>query len=233
MLTASRYVSNVDPKVTAAMIGDAHLPEAYRERLRYPYSSGNLTLYLGVHGIDLRDHGFGSWNVWHYPHDDINAIYRRQLVDGDYREPWLFMSTPTLHTDEPGLCPPGHQILELATSAPYASWRRLRDTDRRRYNLEKKRVRDRLVQIVEERYVPGLSKHLAIRVMGTPATNERFCGAPAGNAYGVALTPRHVGLGRIPSETPLPNLWLVNATAGYPSVAGTIRAGLELYARLA
>ena len=58
------------------------------------------------------------------------------------------MSTPTLHTDEPGLCPPGHQILELATSAPYAAWRTLRDTDRRRYNLEKKRVRDRLREVV-------------------------------------------------------------------------------------
>ena len=229
VLTAARYVSNVDPKRTAAMIGEAHLPASYLARLQYPYSSGNLTLYLGVRGIDLRDHGFGSWNVWHYPHDDLNAIYRRQLVDGDYHDPWLFMSTPTLHTDEPGLCPPGHQILEIATSAPYAPWRTLRDTDRRRYNLEKKRVRDRLVQIVEERYVPALSKHLAIRVMGTPATNERFCGAPDGNAYGVALTPRHVGLGRIPSETPLSNLWLVNATAGYPSVAGTIRAGLELH----
>ncbi len=231
--TAARYVSNVDPARTAELAAGADFPAAYRARLRYPYSSGNITLYLGVAGIDLRDHGFGSWNVWHYPTDDINAIYRRQLVGQDYSDPWLFMSTPTLHTDAPGLCPPGHQILELATSAPYAPWRTLRDTDRRRYNLEKKRVRDRLVQIVEERYVPGLSKHLAIRVMGTPATNERFCNAPAGNAYGVALTPRFVGPQRLPHETPLRNLWLVNATAGYPSVAGTVRAGLELHAQLA
>lgn len=232
VLTAKRYVSNIDPQRTISLLGDRHVPRAYRKRVAYPYSSGNLTLYLGVRGIDLRDHGFGSWNVWHYPHDDINAIYRRQLVDEDYREPWLFMSTPTLHTDEPGLCPPGDQILELATSAPYAPWRRLRDTDRRRYNLEKKRVRDRLIQIVEERYVPGLSKHLAIRVMGTPATNARFCGAPEGNAYGVALTPGYMGPGRIPNETPLGNLWLVNASAGYPSVAGTVRAGIDLHARL-
>ena len=230
--TAARYVSNVDPARTAELATGADFPAAYRARLRYPYSSGNITLYLGVEGIDLRDHGFGSWNVWHYPTDDINAIYRRQLVGQDYSDPWLFMSTPTLHTDAPGLCPPGHQILELATSAPYAPWRTLRDTDRRRYNLEKKRVRDRLVQIVEERYVPGLSKHLAIRVMGTPATNERFCNAPAGNAYGVALTPSFVGPQRLPHETPLRNLWLVNATAGYPSVAGTVRAGLELHAEL-
>ncbi len=232
VLTARRYVSNVDPQQTTALIGARHLPAAYRDRLRYPYSSGNLTVYLGVRGLDLRDHGFGSWNVWHYPHDDLNAIYRRQLVDGDYRDPWLFMSTPTLHTDEPGLCPPGDQILELATSAPFAPWQQLRDTDRRRYNLEKKRVRDRLVEIVEQRYVPGLGKHLAIRVMGTPATNARFCRAPQGNAYGVALTPGYMGPGRIAKDTPLPNLWLVNASAGYPSVAGTVRAGIDLHAHV-
>lgn len=230
VLTADRYVSNIDPQRTARLIGHDRLPRDYVERLDYAYSSGNVTLYLGLRGIDLRQHGFGSWNVWHYPHEDLNAIYRRQLVDQNYDDPWLFMSTPTLHGDAPGLCPPGCQILELATSAPYAPWRELRTRDRRAYNVAKKRVRDRILEIVEERYVPGLRRHLDLMVMGTPTTNERYCGAPDGNAYGVALTPRHVGRGRVPHETPLANLWLANATAGYPSVAGTVKAGLDLHA---
>ena len=230
--TAARYISNVDPRRTAAMLDRKRLPDRWAKQLGYAYSGGNLTLYLGVAGLDLRDHGFGSHNVWHYPGDDLNAIYRRQEAL-DLDDPWLFMSTPTLHTDAPGLCPPGHQILELATSAPHAHFRRLRDTDRRRYNAEKKRLRDRIIQIVEQRYVPRLREHLQIMVMGTPATNERFCGAPAGNAYGAALTPAHVGPGRVPQETPYANLWLANATAGYPSVAGTVRAGLDLYGTLA
>jgi phytoene dehydrogenase-like protein len=141
------------------------------------------------------------------------------------------MSTPTLHTDAPGLCPPGHQILELATSAPYQPWHELRKNDRRAYNLAKKQVRDRLLEIVEERYVPGLRQHLAMRVMGTPATNARFCGAPEGNAYGAALTPANVRR-RVSAETPLANLWLANATAGFPSVAGTVKTGLDLHRRL-
>lgn len=230
--TADRYISNLDPRRTAQMIGEAKLPRSWLGKLDYPYSSGTLTLYLGVHGLDLREHGFGAWNVWHYPHDDLNAIYRRQLAETDCADPWLFMSTPTLHTSVPSLCPPGHQILELATSAPYAWWRDLRARDRKLYNLEKNRVRDRLLELVEQRYVPGLRRHLALRVMGTPVTNERFCGSPEGNAYGAALTPRHVGLGRVAAETPLANLWLANATAGYPSVAGTVKAGMDLHRRL-
>lgn len=230
-LVATRYISNLDPRATANLIDLTDLPTDYLRRLSYEYSSGNLTFYLGVAGLDLREHGFGNWNVWHYPSDDLDAIYRRQLA-GDLTDPWLFMSTPTLHTEEPGLCPPGHQILELATSAAYAPWRHLRATDRRRYNAEKKRVKDRILALVEERYVPGLRSHLAMQVMGTPVTNERFCGAPEGNAYGAALTPRHLGPGRPSAETPFANLWQANATAGYPSVAGTVKTGLDLVARL-
>jgi phytoene dehydrogenase-like protein len=180
----------------------------------------------------LRDHGFGSHNVWHYPHDDIDAMYRRQNLSHDLSDPWLFMSTPTLHTSEPGLCPSGEQILELATSADHAWFRALRDRDRRAYNVEKKRLRERMIAVVEERYVPGLSKHIAVVVMGTPTTNERFCAAPFGNAYGAALTPKNVGLGRVPNETPFDNLWLVNATAGFPSIGGTVKSGIDLVAKL-
>lgn len=230
--TAERYVSNVDPRSTASLIGESALPRRWLDKLSYEYSSGTLTLYLGVHGLDLRDHGFGSYNVWHYPHDDIDAIYRRQRMSNDFREPWLFMSTPTLHTSEPGLCPDGHQILELATSADYTRFKALRDRDRKAYNAEKKRLRERIIAVVEERYVPNLSKHIAIQVMGTPVTNERYCAARFGNAYGSALTPKNVSLGRVPHETPLRNLWLVNATAGFPSIGGTVKAGIGLVEKL-
>ncbi len=229
---AERYISNIDPRATANLIELAALPRDYLDRLGYSYSSGNLTLYLGVRGLDLRQHGFGDWNVWHYPHDDLNAIYRQQDAGLELSEPWLFLSTPTLHSDAPGLCPPGDQILEVATSAPYHPWRHLRATDRRAYNVAKKRARDRLLEVLEQRYVPGLRRHLATQVFGTPATNERFCGAPEGNAYGAALTPENVGVRRVPAETPLANLWLANATAGYPSVAGTVKTGLDLVRRL-
>jgi phytoene dehydrogenase-like protein len=64
---------------------------------------------------------------------------------------------------------------------------------------------------------------------GTPTTNERYCWAPEGNAYGSALTPANVGVRRKPWNTSIDNLWMVNATAGFPSVAGTVGAGMRLY----
>jgi all-trans-retinol 13,14-reductase len=229
--TASRYISNVDPRATARLAGEHHFARDAK-KLAYDYSCGTFTMYLAVKGLDLRDHGFGSWNTWHYPHEDINRIYDDQLVRHDLSNPWLFMSTPTLHSDAPGLCPPGHQILEIATCCDHARLDRMRVADRRAYNHEKKKIRERILDVVEAAYVPNLRAHVALRLAGTPTTNERFCRAPEGNAYGSALTPANVGYGRRPYKTALDNLWIVNATAGFPSVAGTVAAGLKLFQSL-
>lgn len=231
-LTARRYISNADPRLTARLAGEQHFTKD-RRRLDYEYSCGTITLYLGLRGIDLRDHGFGSFNVWHYPHEDINRQYDDQLLRHDLSDPWLFLSTPTLHSDAPGLCPPGDQILEVATACDHARFAALRERDRRAYNLEKKRIRERILDVLDERFVPRIRDHLVMRVTGTPATSARFCRAPAGNAYGAALTPRNVGPRRGPFRSAsLDNLWLVNATAGFPSVAGAIGAGMRLHREL-
>ncbi len=229
--TAKRYVSNVDPRLTAKLAGETHFGKDER-RLRYDYSCGTFTIYLALRGLDLREHGFGSHNTWHYPHADIDRVYDDQLVRNDLSDPWLFLSTPTLHSSEPGLCPPDHQILEIATACDHDTWARLRQRDRRAYNKEKKKVRERILDVLEERYVPKLREHVALSLSGTPATNARFCRAPAGNSYGAALTPANVGFGRGPWRSSLSNLWMVNATAGFPSVAGTMGAGLRLYETL-
>ena len=230
--TAQRYISNVDPKQTVRLAGAENFGARDAKRLDYDYSSGTVTLYLGVRDLDLRDHGFGSHNVWHYPHEDINRIYDDQLLRHDLKDPWLFLSTPTLHSDEPGLCPPGHQILEVATSCDHARFARMRSDDRRAYNVEKKKIRETILDVLEASYVPRLREHLSMRVTGSPSTNERYCWAPAGNAYGSALTPRNVGFDRKPFRSSVENLWMVNATAGFPSVAGTVGAGLKLYGEL-
>lgn len=170
--------------------------------------------------------------MWHYPDADLDRIYDDQLVRNNLGNPWLFMSTPTLHSAAPGICPAGEQILEIATSCDHAHWSRLRANDRRAYNQAKKVVRETILDVVEAAYIPRLRDHLVLRVCGTPATNERFCRAPAGNSYGAALTPKQVGMARGPYRTSLENLWVVNATAGFPSVAGALSAGVKLHDQL-
>lgn len=227
-----RYISNIDPAQTLRLAGPEHFPADYRKKLQYEYSTSTFTLYLGVKGCDLREHGFGSFNVWHYPHQDINRIYRDQLERDDLSNPWLFLATPTLHSDAPGLAPPGRQVLEVATSCRYSYFEELRTRDHRAYTREKNKVRDTIYDVLEANYLPRLREHLDIHVAGSPLTNAHWCWAPQGNAYGSALTPANIAGGRIPFETPIRNLFLVNASAGYPSIGGTVSAGFSLFDRL-
>ena len=229
--SARRYISNADPAMTMKLVRGLEPTSAARKKVSYEYSSSTFTLYLGIRNIDLRDHGFGDHNVWHYPHDDLNEIYRRQGEDNDISDPWLFLSTPTLHSDQPGLAPPGHQILEVATSCSYDHFARLKATDPRAYTKSKVAIRDRILAVLEERYIPNLRKNLSMKLAGTPTTNEHYVRAPRGNAYGSALIPKNM-FPRVSNDSPLSNLWMVNATAGYPSIGGTVGAGIRLYERL-
>jgi phytoene dehydrogenase-like protein len=231
VLRADRFISNMDPLATANLAGTEALPKKFVRSLSDDYSYGGISLYLGLRDIDLRELGFGSYNVWSYPHDDLERIYADQGERNDLSDPWLFMSTATLHSDEPGLAPPGCHTLQVATHASYAEWSALRDRDRRAYRGEKKRLRNHLLDVIEARFVPGLRDHIDVFALGTPTTNERFVRAPHGNSYGAALTPEHVNTNRRPQQA-LENLWLVNATAGWPSVAGTVGSGRRLAEQL-
>jgi phytoene dehydrogenase-like protein len=226
-LRAERFISNMDPRATVTLGGTDSFPRKFVNKVSDDYSYGGISLYLGLRDIDLREFGFGSYNVWSYPHDDLDRIYSDQGERNDLSDPWLFMSTATLHSDEPGLAPPGCQTLQVATHASYAEWKALRDRDPRAYRREKKRLRNHLLDVIDERFIPGLRDHIDVFALGTPTTNERFVRAPQGNSYGAALTPEHVNTSRRPQQA-LENLWLVNASAGWPSVAGTVGAGSRL-----
>ena len=228
---APTIICNADPQKMSRVIGLEKFPRAQHKPLTYEYSQTALTVYLGLKGVDLREYGFGRHNTWHLEQWDMNETWA-QAMRQDWNHPWVFMATPSLHTDEPGTCPPGGQILELATTANYDYFRELKDRDPRAYRHKKKEVEDRLIDIVERRHVPNLRKRIALHLSGSPTTNEDFCWAPRGHAYGQHLTPGNMGLGRLKALTPWKNFYWCNAASGYPGVNGTIGTGMELYMRL-
>ncbi len=221
-------VCNADPQRTAATIGWEHVPPSWQKSLRYDYSRTALTVYLGLKGLDLREYGFGRFNTWHLEQWDLNQTWK-QALEQNWERPWMFLATPTLHTPEGGNSPADGQVLELATAANYDYFRQLKNGDPAAYVAEKKALRDRLLDLVERHYVPDLRKHLKLRVTGSPTTNEDFCWAPRGHAYGQHLTPKNMGLARLRSRTPWKNFYWCNAASGYPGVNGTIGTGMQLY----
>jgi len=136
LFTAETYICNMDPQSAAKMIGWEHFPESFKPALNYEYSAAGMVIYLGLKDIDLKKCGLGKFNIWHLKDWDMNDMWQRQLA-GDFSKPWYFISTPTLHSDEPGTCPPGGSIIEIATLTDYDSFKSAQDKSYAEYNKKK------------------------------------------------------------------------------------------------
>lgn len=232
MFTAERYICNGDPQKMARMIGWDKFPMSERKKLSYEYSEAGVVIYLGLKDIDLRDHGFGSFNTWHLEDWDMNGMWKNMAAT-DFTKPWVFLSTPTLHTREGGTTPgPDRQILELASFTAYAPFKDAQNKGYADYFRLKSRVAERMIDVVEERYIPNVRKHIAVKTIGTSTTNEDFVLAPNGNAYGANMTPEQVSRKRLKAKTPFENFFWCNASSGWAGMYGTVSTGISLYQNL-
>ncbi|MEK7184403.1 MAG: NAD(P)/FAD-dependent oxidoreductase [Patescibacteria group bacterium] len=232
VFSGTNVVSNIDPKRTAEMIGMHKFPRNWQHKLEYKYSPSGIMIYLGLKNADLKKHGFGSYNIWHLEQWDMNKMWEEQ-AHGDFSNPWIFISTHTLHTKERGtVAPKDCDIMEIATYTEYQWLKDLRDKDFEAYEREKSRLAERMIDIVEQHYFPDIRKHIITKVIGSASTNEDYAWAPQGNAYGMAFTPNQVGPGRFGFNTPWSNFYLCNATAGYAGMHGTTGNGCNLYQQL-
>lgn len=223
------YISDLDPKLTVQLMGNPQaLSPKERHRLTsYEYSASAFNVYLGLDSrFDPQRYGIGNWNIWYYPTGDLNQEYEQQLR-GNLQRPWIFLSCPTLKSSEPGMAPEGHHVLEIATVCPYEPFKQLRTTDLKAYKAKKQAVYRAVMASVRD-LIPDVDDYIRLKVYGTPTTSEHFLGQPQGNIYGAKLVPHQVGLNRLGYTTELPNLLLVGASAGYPSVPGVIGNGMDV-----
>jgi all-trans-retinol 13,14-reductase len=229
--TGQTIICNIDPRIAAHKIGEDKFSPQVRRKLNYEYSASNYMVYCVVKDLDLREYGFGNWNLEHTGHEDLNQAFAQMYDRYDYSNPSFAMTTPTLLTTARRDCPEDCQIVEFLTVANYAYFKELR-RDRSAYDRKKQEIFDSILDVVEEHYVPNFRKHLVFEVTGSPTTNERYCWCPEGNSYGSNLTPRNMGLGRLNHETSLDRFYFCNASSGYPGFAPTIWTGALLYQRL-
>jgi all-trans-retinol 13,14-reductase len=225
-------ICNIDPKKAAKMIGEEKFSKALRRKLNYDYSASNYMVYCVVQDLDLRDYGFGQWNLFHTGHQDLNEAFAQMYDRNDFSNPSFAITTPTLLTAAGQDCPPDCQIVEFLTVANYEYFQKLQKSDPKVYRQKKQEILDSILDVVERDYVPNFRKHMIFHITGSPTTNERFCWCPNGNSYGSSLTPRNMGLGRLNHETSLDHFYFCNASSGYPGFAPTFWTGALLYQRL-
>jgi all-trans-retinol 13,14-reductase len=215
--TAPTILCNGDAQKMAEVIGREKLPASRWMPPNEDCSLTAVTCSLEIHGIDLREYGFGRHNTWHLEQWDVNRSWD-EATGGDWSRPWMFMGTPSLRTDEPES---GPQILNLATAANYDFFRGLKQLNASDYQRKKKEVADRLVDLVEAHHVPDLRKHIKRHQVGSPT-------AQAGQHF----TPQSLSFWRPRSRTPWNNFFWCNAAHGYPGIQGAVGTGMQLYMEL-
>ena len=232
---ARTFISNIDPKACVALIGPGRFPRRFQKKVDYEYSVSSYTLYLGVKGLDLREFGFGSWNIWHYPHLDINRAYEAQTVDSDLSIPGSFCQ-PQLFTTRAAsgkqdlsgrrTDPRGCHRLRLANpSGPPA-------TDRAGYRRRKKLVAERSLDSSGNPLHSRLAEPPGQEGRGDSGHQRALSASTEGKHLRFGLDARQhlIRPAQVPDAAAEPVLHRHHAQ--FPSVVATVVAGSRLYTHL-
>jgi hypothetical protein len=95
-----------------------------------------------VKGIDLRDFGFGRWNLFHSEQADLNQAFDDMYERADYSGLSFGVTTPGFFTDDSSDCPNGEQIIQFITVANYHYFHDLKLRDAGAYRKMKREIFD-------------------------------------------------------------------------------------------
>lgn len=136
-----------------------------------------------------------------------------------------------------GYSPEGKNTLNIMTLQGYEPWAKFESDyikgNKTEYRKEKERMAEILIQKTERLLLPGLSKAIQVKEIGTPLTNVRYTSNYRGAIYGWDQTVNNSGNARVGHKTPIRNLYLAGAWSrpghGYSAVIGS---GLECFGEI-
>jgi len=213
-ISASRVLSNSDALQTVhELVGSEAFPSGYLAALRRMKPS--LSAFVAYLATDLAlDASTTTHESFCYPswdHDAAHAGSERGAPD------WVSVTVPTLA--DPSLAPAGRHLLILTTLLRH---------DAGNWRADKQRWTDALVEIAA-RTVGGLPEHILFAEGASPRTIERYTRNSGGALYGWELSPRYVGPGRPPLQTPIEGLHLVGHwTQPGGGVVGVVTSGIQV-----
>jgi phytoene dehydrogenase-like protein len=120
------------------------------------------------------------------------------------------------------MAPAGKTAVTTYLSGDYEFWTNLRKNDKSKYNEEKKRVGNEVVDAINSRY-PGLKDKLEVIDVATPATFTRYTGNWLGSFEGWLMTPKNA-MTKIP--TTLPGLANFHMIGQWVAPGGGLPSGL-------
>ncbi len=136
-----------------------------------------------------------------------------------------------------GYSPRGKNTINLIALQGFEPWEKYEADylkgSKAAYRAEKERMAAVLIRRVEQKLLPGLSKCIQVREIGTPLTNLRYTASYRGAIYGWDQTVDNSGPRRVGHSTPVKGLYLAGAWSspghGYGAV---LPSGLSCFAEI-
>ena len=235
-LYAKNIISNADPETTFInLIGKEHLSNKLNRKLnKIQYSTSSLSLYLAV-DLDLKSMGFDSGNYWFYNHADLDEIYEQGRGNySAFNEPVAMFMTITTLKDPSKKHNKNHTIeaFSFANHTPFDKWKNepkgKRSADYYKFKTE---IMDRMLKYLEKR-IPGITKSVVFKDLGTPLTNAHYINSFNGNIYGTDKIKKQLGPFGFNTKTEINNLFLCGASTLSHGVAGVTGTGLRAAATI-
>jgi all-trans-retinol 13,14-reductase len=133
--------------------------------------------------------------------------------------------------------PPGKNIINIIVLQGFDHWKKYEEDywkgNKAEYRAEKERMADILINSAEKTLLPGLSKAIEVKEIGTPLTNIRYTRNYLGAIYGWDQTLDNSGPRRLPHKTPIKNLYLSGAwTSPGHGYSAVLASGLQCFAEI-
>lgn len=229
-------VSNANvPDTFHRMLDEKEYLRDYLARLEgFSVSLSSFQIFLGLKRDLIRDTGVTDSEVFCESGYDGDEAHRAALQADVEKCGFAVTLYDNLYR---GYSPPGKNTLNIIVLQGYEPWKK-HETDyfagrKDAYRAEKERMADVLIKRAEGRLLPGLSRAIEVREVGTPLTNVRYTANHRGAIYGWDQTLDNSMPRRLPHTTPVKNLYLAGAWTrpghGYGAV---IPSGLECFAEI-
>jgi len=138
---------------------------------RYDYSMSLFVIYFGT---DRKYENVAHHEILMGPRyrELLEDIFERKILADDFS---LYLHRPT--ATDPSLAPPGHDCWYVLSPVPHLGG----DVD---WEAVSQRYRDRIMQYLEDRYLPDLSKHIVSERRIDPRYFEQTLNSYLGSAFG-------------------------------------------------
>lgn len=234
--TGKVVISNANAYDTfhTLMEEDEYLKDYLAKMGQMSVSLSTFQVFLGLKRDLIGEVGIKDTEIFYETGYDIEASYKAAL-NAELENPGFGL---TLYDNlYKGYSPDGKNTLTIIVLQGFDHWKKYEADywkgSKEEYRTEKERMADILIKKVEEILLPGLSKAIEIKEIGTPLTNVRYTSNYRGAIYGWDQTLDNSGPRRLPHATPVKNLYLSGAwTSPGGGYGAVLWSGLECFAEI-